>query len=197
MLRTRSSKPFGRPIIVPGFDRAMVPLKKLVSEQITQRTQVGLAVRVRGCSGRREWSMLDSAACAAGQTQDVTLAVRTDGITYPISYDPGPSGAVAGYSAASESHGDTAAAATGSLLIVRAADVVPEGAPQTYSCHGYDARTGFYIGPWSVIAPALLAAIAAGMVYDGPVDGDGHPVCEEPDPVSAIRWGARYGSGEA
>lgn len=197
---TRTSKPFGRPLITPTFDDAMPVLKALVDDKISQRIQVGLAARVRGCSGRTEWSMLDGTSCRLGQAQDVTLAMRTDGTVVPLNWDPGPSGGVAGYSVETI---DTSSAGAGrqiDLVIVRTMDPAPEGTPitdRTYTCHGYDAGTGEYVGPWdTVILPGLLRAIADGYVWTGPVDGDGHPTCVDPDPVSAIRWGLSPERGE-
>ncbi len=199
-MRTRSSLPFGRPLVSPTWDPAVEQLRALVDERITQRTQVGLATRVRGCSGRHEYAILDATSCGAQSPQDVTLAVRTDGLTYPVNWDPGPGLGVAGVSVTSETVGSTTDTREIDIAIVRTMDPAPEGTPlesRTYTCHGYDAITGRYIGPWAtVILPGLLRAIADGYVWTGPVDGEGNPACVDPDPVNAIRWGLSPERGE-
>ena len=192
MIRTRTSAPFGKPLISPSWRNAGTLLSQAIDQRVQSRSEMIYAARVRGCSGRRQWSAIDRTTCRDGNTQEVTSAIRVDGLIYPISVDPG-SAAAAGFSASFKN------ATPGAVIAAQEVIVVQSGTPGgPLACFAYDANTGYFLGKWEdVVVPALEASIAMGSNYIGTMNEAGGPVCPQYVFVTGSMWLPRHGSGKS
>lgn len=112
MIRTRVSRPFGRPTVPLTERDAVRSLGALVGEAINKRYEAGWSIRARTCDGRIGLNMIDGSGCGGGlgtdkcgddSTQtgtsgagDVFWAQRTEGRTVRLNYDLGPAATFAG-----------------------------------------------------------------------------------------------------
>ncbi len=191
MIRTRTSAPFGRPLISPSWRDIGKPLAQAIEQRVTSRSEMIYAARVRGCSGRREWSAIDRTTCRDGASQEVTSAIRVDGLIYPINVDPGAA-ANAGFSASFVNASPNASIAAREVIVCQSVDATT-GARK---CFAWDASTGYYLGKWEdTVKPAIEASLAMGSNYIGTLDEGGAPTCPEYAFTTASRWALRPGTG--